>query len=94
MAKIEYKAECLCGGRLETTFKKPTRFEPTIKRAICSGCSSEFLFTYSVEYNGGMRAYVPEHKVLRMTAKLKNALNEKHGRPKAGDMIIESEKQQ
>jgi len=77
MAKIEYQAQCLCGGQIITTFKKPTRFQPSIALALCQGCGSRFMFTYSVEYANGQRAYVPEHKVLKMTAKLNEALEAK-----------------
>lgn len=70
MAKIEYSAECLCGGQIKTVFKKPTRFQPSIARGRCKGCESEFMFTYSVEYSGGQRAYVPEHKPINVTPKL------------------------
>jgi hypothetical protein len=82
MARIEYEATCLCGGPIKTLFKKPTRFQPTVVRTRCPGCSSEFLFTYSVEYANGERAYVPEHKVLLMTKKLKAALEDKKRQPK------------
>lgn len=75
MAKMEYSAECRCGGKILVTFKKPTRFQPSIAKATCKGCGSKFLFTYSVEYSGGQRAYVPEHKVLKMTPGLKAKLD-------------------
>jgi hypothetical protein len=86
MARIEYKAECLCGGKLETTFKKPTRFQPSVSKALCQGCASEFMFTCSIEYANNERAYVPEHKVLRMTAKLKEALENKKIEAKQRDV--------
>jgi hypothetical protein len=70
MAKIEYSATCLCGGKIVLTLKKPTRFQPSIKRAKCQGCGSEFMFTFSVEYANGQRAYVPEHEMINTTAKL------------------------
>lgn len=74
MAKIEYQAQCLCGGQIKTVFKKPTRFQPSIVKTSCKGCGSEFMFTYSVEYSDGQRAYVPEHEVLKMTPELKAKL--------------------
>lgn len=77
MAKIEYSAECLCGGKLLTTFKKPTRFQHSVSKAACSGCSSEFQFSCYVEYNEGARAYVPSHEVVNMTAKLREVLKAK-----------------
>ncbi len=77
MAKIEYSAECLCGGKIITTFKKPTRMQHSVSRASCKGCDSKFMFTFSLEYNEGARAYVPEHEVDVVTPKLKAALNAK-----------------
>lgn len=77
MAKIEYQAECLCGGEILTTFKKPTRMQPTVTLTTCRGCHSQFMFTFSVEYHEGLRAYVPEHEVMQMTPKLKKVLKAK-----------------
>jgi hypothetical protein len=74
MAKIEYSAQCLCGGEILLTFTKPTRFEPSIVRTKCKGCLSEFLFNFSVEYNGGQRAYVPEHSMMNITPKLRETI--------------------
>jgi hypothetical protein len=75
MAKLEYSGECRCGGKIKTMFKKPTRFQPSIARAKCQGCKSDFLFTCLVEYSDdGQRAYMPTHKVTRMTPALKEAL--------------------
>jgi hypothetical protein len=82
MAKIEYKAECLCGGEILLIYKKPTRFEPTIARTKCKGCLSEFLFAFSVEYSGGQRAYVPEHSMMNVTPKLREAINAKKNQTK------------
>jgi hypothetical protein len=77
MAKLEYSAECLCGGTLATVFKKPTRMQPSVARAQCKGCKSEFMFTFSVEYSDGHRAYVPGHELIHMTEKLKEVLRAK-----------------
>lgn len=77
MAKLEHSAECRCGGKMVTMFKKPTRFQPSIAKAICPGCGSEFMFTYTVEYHKGARAYVPEHKVMYMTKKLEAIAKQK-----------------
>ena len=77
MAKLEYSAECLCGGKIITTFKKPTRMQQTISKATCSVCRSEFMFAFSVEYNDGKRAYMPEHEVTHMTPKLQAVMKAK-----------------
>jgi hypothetical protein len=77
MAKIEYSAECLCGGKILTTFKKPTRMQHSISKVRCQGCQSEFMFSFHVEYNEGARAYVPSHEVVNMTDKLKSVVKEK-----------------
>jgi hypothetical protein len=76
MAILEYSAECLCGGKIITTFKKPTRFQHSISRTHCQGCGSEFMFTFTIEYKDGVRAYVPDHEVVQMTGKLKEKLKE------------------
>jgi hypothetical protein len=77
MSKLEYSGECKCGGKIVIMLKKPTRFEPTITRTKCRWCLSEFMFTFSVEYANGQRAYVPEHEVVHMTPLLKAALEAK-----------------
>jgi hypothetical protein len=77
MAKLEYTAQCLCGGKLTTTFKKPTRMQPTVAKTPCQGCGSEFMFTFSIEYSDGHRAYVPGNEIMHMTTKLKDVLKAK-----------------
>lgn len=80
MAKIEYTAKCLCGGDIQTVFKKPTRFQNAISRTTCSGCLSEYMFTFSLEYKDGTRAYVPEHELLKTSPLLKDVIKYKKER--------------
>lgn len=70
MAKMEYSAECLCGGKIITSFKKPTRMQHSVSKTICNNCKSEFQFTFSVQYSDGAKVFMPEHEVVHMTEKL------------------------
>jgi hypothetical protein len=74
MGKIEYSGECLCGGKILTAFKKPTRFQHSIAKALCQGCQSEFMLYCYLEYNDGVRAYMPSHEVVTATKKLRDAV--------------------
>ena len=77
MAKLEYKAECLCGGEFRVMFKKPTRLEASVERAHCSKCHSEFMFFTDVDYNEHGRVYVTSHEVLNATEELQLKAKEK-----------------
>lgn len=82
MAKIEYSAECLCGGKMLTTFKNPTRFQHSVSRVTCGGCGSEFMFLFSVEYDeNNVRAIMPTHEAINLTPKLLDAIK-KHNEKK------------
>lgn len=77
MAKLEYSAECLCGGKILTTFKKPTVFQHTVSRVRCHGCDSEFLFSFSIDRNEKGRMYIADHVVSSMSEKLEQKVKEK-----------------
>ncbi len=82
MAKLEYKAECLCGGELRALFRKPTRFQSSIVRTHCRGCASEYQFTCDIEYNDKGRVYDTSHVVLDHSEKLLNKIKEKQSEAK------------
>jgi len=77
MAKLEYRAECLCGGELKCFFRKPTQMQPYVSRTTCSGCGSEFMLTCTVGANENGRYYKTDHEVTKMTVILKQKLKQK-----------------
>jgi hypothetical protein len=83
MARIEYEAECLCGGRLKCLFKKPTRMEASTARSFCSKCESEFMFSLSINPDKQGRVYRTEHVVLNEKPLLKEKVKEKKAEARA-----------
>lgn len=74
MAKMEYTAECVCGGQIKASFKKPDRLQHSIARPTCSNCHSKFMFTFYVEYRDGKKMIERDFEVTNATEKLRNAL--------------------
>ena len=77
MARMEYSAECLCGGQMVVTFKKPTAFEHTVSRTACPGCRSEFMFSFTIDHNERGRLYIADHVITSMSEKLEQKVKEK-----------------
>ena len=82
MARLEYQAECVCGGKILAVFKKPTQMQPTLRKASCRECKSVFMFTCFKGQNEKGPYYYTKHEVTDMTRQLKDKLKEKYGRPK------------
>ena len=77
MATLEYKAECLCGGGLTCSFKKPTRMQHSVSFALCDGCGSRFMFSCAAGANENGRYYKADHVLTKMTDSLKQKLKQK-----------------
>jgi hypothetical protein len=77
MDRLEYTAECLCGGKFLCLFKKPTRMQHTLSKAKCSNCKSEAQFyCFKGQNEKGQTHYYCDHDVIEMTDILKNKMKE------------------
>ncbi len=77
MAKLEYTAECLCGGKYECLFKKPTLMQHSVNKSFCDKCKSEAQFyCFKGQNDKGPYFYV-DHDAITMTDELKNKMKEK-----------------